>query len=126
MRNKKGKSVITGLIFLVFYGCNNNQKTPNFVYDDGNNKIEFIIDNGKNYLIFGKPTKAKFIYSEGIIFSVFGPGIKVLAPSENTMNVEITTIDGTLIDDELKVEIRAKNRNNIFTHSFGIPVRESE
>ncbi len=122
-------SLIFGLILLVIYGCGNkknDQTTNDFVYDDGNNKIEFIIDDGKNYLILGKPTKAKFEYNDSLKFAVSGPGIKILKSTKNTMNVEITAIDGTLIDNELKVNINARIGGERITHNFGIPVRKTE
>ncbi len=123
MKQNEFKFFIYVAVLIIFCGCIKSKTENDFVYDDGINKIEFIIADGKNYLIKNKPTKARFIYSDGLIFSVSGPGIKVIKPSKNTMNVEITTIDGTLVDSELKVVINAINGDDSFKYNFGIPVK---
>ena len=108
-----------------------NQKKPasDYVYSEGNKKVELILENGVKYLEVGKPTRADFP-TENINdqrFMISGPGIMVNRTNRNEFRFTITPIKETLVNGNLEINVtESVDNGENFTHKFLVPVINQE
>ena len=125
MKNQVLNYIVWGIITLTLTSCENKSKSD-FIYSKGNKKVQIVLEDSKEFLIVGQPTKAKFV-TENIDnqnFMIFGPGIKANESIKDGFRFTITPIEKTLVNGKLEIQVleRIENRDN-FTHKFLVPVK---
>lgn len=133
--------IFFGIITLNLASCvNENESNSNsrisseteyqskFVYSDADKKVEMVLENGAEFLVVGKPTRANF-ETENINnqrFMIVGPGIMVNQANKDGFRFTITPIENTLVDGKLEVRVTelVENGEN-FTHKFLVPVKSN-
>jgi len=132
--------IVYGLITLTLANCGNKSESKtdsgietetelksNFVYTESDKKVELILENNAEFLVLGKPTKAKFI-TENINdqrFAIFGTGL-MINKQDTEFRFIITPIEKNLVNGKLEIQVKesAENGKN-FNHKFLIPVKSS-
>jgi len=143
MKNKVLNYIICGIITLNLASCGNKteSKTENgidsetelkietqseFVYSNAGKKVEMVLEDGAEFLVVGKPTKANF-ETENINnqrFMIVGPGIMVNQADKDGFRFTITPIEKTLVDGKLEIQVTERAENGeIFTHKFLVSVK---
>ena len=125
MKIKVLNYIICGIITLTLASCGNKTQSD-FVYSKADKKVEMVLENGSEFLVIGKPTKANFV-TENIDnqkFMIFGPGIMVNQADKDGFRFTITPIEKTLVNGKLEIQVteRIENGEN-FTHKFLVPVK---
>ena len=109
------------------YKADNKTETQSeFVYSKAGKKVEIVLENGAEFLVVGKPTKANF-KTENIDnqrFMVVGPGIMVNGADKDGFRFTITPIEKTLVDGKLEIQVTEliKDGEN-FSHKFFVTVK---
>ena len=121
------KTFIVGLAFSIFSCGNIVSKKTELIYENGNQKVEIQILNGKDYLEYEKPTTTNFVLTNIARknFIVIGPGIRVIGGTEGVMNTSICVYKDKLETDTLKVKV-VFGKGSKENHEFYIPMKREE
>ena len=111
---------------LIFEKLNKVMSSSNrFIYQNGNQKIEMKLLNGKNYLVYDNSTETEFIITnielKDII--VYGAGIRIIGNSEGKLKTEINVPKNYTESDTLTVKIKIKEKEKL---EFNIPLKSTE
>ena len=106
-----------GLFTLLLFGCGQKQSenTNEFIYDNGNKKIELVLEGGKHHLIIDKPTKANFV-TENIDhakFTIVGAGIRRITQKNSDYDWEITALKRHLTNGKLQIRMMERIENGV-------------
>lgn len=121
------KSFILVLAFSIF-GCENlDSKKTALIHENGDQKVEIQLLNGKDYLEYDNTTETNFVLTniDRKNFIVVGQGIRVLGGTEGTMNTSICVIKDKLETDTLKVKV-VYGKDPKENHEFFIPIKRAE
>ena len=149
MKNRTLNLIIYGIFTLILSSCGNktdkkvdteietqtelktdtgSETDSDFVYSEGNKKVELILENGVKFLEVGKPTKADFP-TENINdqrFMISGPGIMVNRKDRDEFRFTIIPIEETLVNGNLEIDVTESLENGEnFTHKFLVPVKST-
>ena len=102
-------------------------KKPQLIYENGNQKVEIKILNENNYLEYDRLTKVNFVLTniEPKTFVVMGAGIRVLKTKGGIINTEINVPNNYLETDTLNIKIRF-GKNRVENYEFYIPMKKAE
>jgi len=111
---------------LTFENINKSMSSSNrFIYQNGNQKIEMKMLNGKNYLVYDNSTETEFIINnielKDII--VYGTGIRIIGNGEGKLKTEINVPKNYTESDTLTVKIKIKEKEKL---EFNIPLKNAE
>jgi hypothetical protein len=120
--------VFLSVLLLTFFlvNCNNSKpKTKKFVYEIEDSKVEMKIENGKDFLYYGTPTKTDFImYNiDRSSLSVIGGGIRIVDIDEERFKTEINVPENYFDNDTLNITIIFKKNGKKFKHIFLVPLK---
>ena len=109
-----------------FTAISKNEMQMDFFYSKANKKVKLVLENNVDFLIAGKPTKAKF-ETENIDIQkliIVGPGIMLNEANKDGFRFTITPIEKNLINGKLEIRLTEfiENKDN-FSHKFLIPVK---
>jgi hypothetical protein len=116
------------IITIAINSCGKSEtKKSELIYENGNQKVEIRILNGKDYLEYDKSTKTNFVLTniELNSFSVYGAGIRILGTKNGTMKTEIKVPSNYLDTDTLNVKVRFGKKQNE-NYAFKIPMKTAE
>lgn len=96
-----------------------------FMYQNGNQKIEMKISNGKDYLIYDEPTETEFIITniEPNDVTIYGAGVRIIGNSNGILKTEITAQNNYTESDSLSVKISIEKKEKV---EFNIPLKNIE
>ena len=139
--------IVCGIITLTLASCGNKTETKSenksepktelktdeniethsdFIYSNDDKKVEMVLENGREFLVVGKPTRANF-ETENINnqrFMIVGPGIMVNRGDKDGFRFTITPIEKTLVDGRLEIHVTERVENGEdFSHKFLVPVK---
>lgn len=126
MKRKILNCILYGIISLTLISCGKETKSE-FVYSKADKKVEMVLENGVEFLVIGKPTKANF-ETENIDnqnFIVVGPGIMVNRADKDGFRFTITPIGETLVNGKLEIRVfESTEDGENFSHKFFVPVKK--
>ncbi|ADY28775.1 hypothetical protein Celly_0944 [Cellulophaga lytica DSM 7489] len=104
---------------------NSIHPSNSYIYQNGNQKIEMKISNGKDYLIYDKPTETEFLITniEPNDITIYGAGIRIIRNSNGILKTEITAPNNYNESDNLSVKISIEKKEKI---EFNIPLKNVE
>lgn len=121
------KIIWFGLLFLIVNSCSEGkQSASNFIFTQGESRVELKIVNGNNFLFYDTPTKVDFEWKNINIKtgSIFGTGIKMLGSKNNITSTEITIPRNYLNTDTLYIKLQFEINGEKIETQFNVPVKE--
>ncbi len=126
--NKITEIIFTLILFsFLLIGCNKLNERKSYIFENGNQKVEFKLRNGNDYLEFDKNLPADFILTnvDHTKFIVVGAGIRVRGTKNDTMRTEIKVLRKNAKNDTLSIKIRYGEKPYIH-HEFRVPIKNAE
>ncbi len=112
---------------IIASACGSKEKNSvnDFVFEDGNKKVELKILNGKNYLDFNEPTKIRIelINYNDNKFAVSGMGIEKLSSTKTNMDLEIKPTESTMTNGHMEIKTTILVGDEKVNYEFKIPVK---
>lgn len=105
---------------VVFLGCQKQETKNPFVVEIDNKRVELILENNTDYLIYDTPTKAEFIFEniERNTWWIKGQGIRMVDfknikdSSDFKSITEINCISEKTTSDTLEIQLKFKGIND--------------
>ena len=117
--------IVFGIITLTLASCGNKTQSD-FIYSNGDKKVEVVLENNAEFLVVGEPTRANFETKniDNHNFMIYGPGIMVNQSDQDGFRFTITPIEETLEKGKLEIRVIEKiETGENFSHTFLIPVK---
>lgn len=119
---KKTSTILFLIIFFIigFISCEKSETENPFVVQVDDKRVELILENNADYLIYDTPTKAEFVFEniELNTWYIIGRGIKIvdIKNKENLNFKSITEINypsERSTSDTLEINLKFKGLNDI-------------
>ncbi|MFT5892291.1 MAG: hypothetical protein ACI9Y7_002401 [Dokdonia sp.] len=116
--------LIISLIFMISSCQNSTDEKIEFIYENGNRKVEIQILNGNDYLEYDEPINTNFVFTniEPQNYHIYGAGIRILGINDGIVKTEIRVPKDYLENDTLPVMVRYGSGSNE-VREFKIPIK---
>ncbi|WJJ96574.1 hypothetical protein [Algibacter luteus] len=119
--------LVSVFLIITLISCKKNEKLQwEYKYENRESSINMKILNGNNYLIYDKPTRTDFEWTNIDLktSSIYGAGIKILGSENGITKTEINVPSNYLESDTLNIKLHFELDGKKNEVEFNIPVRK--
>ena len=124
----KNKSILAiGLLIITLISCKKSEKLKwEYKYENRESSIVMKILNGNNYLIYNKPARTDFEWTniDPKMSSIYGAGIKILGTENGITKTEINVPSNFLESDTLNIKLHFEINGEKNETEFNVPLRK--